>query len=569
MTATPTKAVAAAPRRAVEQLPARPREAVRPWSALICGLPDDRTLLLVDWLVLACRAAGMVASAVPVAGGERAPHGMYIEVAPTEGVEADLADLPWGAVDLVVAGEHLELVRAIEAGFVSPDVTTIVASCRRSFTAVERASAPQFVLAEREIDAMATAASLAYHAFDGPEVAQWYHLPATAQPGLLLGAVCGARVTGLEEADFRTAIDDLGIDAALHGEGFRRGLRLGRRTGGRIRRVRTAYQFTRRRRAVVAHGSRLGFEALVERAEQVAAPEHLAALQEAIFLLVEFQDSEWATRLVDHVAEVVRLERSVAGEVDPTRSIVPDAIRSLASLMVWSDAAWVASRKLRSARLKEIRAAHGITRHDPYELVEHVPLDQHDLQATRSARLRSSSLDPAAPALLQPVRVERIRTTTARGARRLRSLAGTARHRAGSARQARELETTTAFLEALFDALRADHELARIVAASGTLVQGSGAVRDANRATAIAFWGRIVRQTLALDRSNPQGEPSVARHVIPFAWEQLCRSGPLALWEYAAQVLGIGLAHARGLPYADVVQLADGLCTPRRPVEGR
>ena len=29
--------------------------------------------------------------------------------------------------------------------------------------------------------------------------------------------------------------------------------------------------------------------------------------------------------------------------------------------------------------------------------------------------------------------------------------------------------------------------------------------------------------------------------VIPFAWEQLCRSGPLAMWEYAAQVLGIGL----------------------------
>jgi hypothetical protein len=170
---------------------------------------------------------------------------------------------------------------------------------------------------------------------------------------------------------------------------------------------------------------------------------------------------------------------------------------------------------------------------------------------------------------LQPIRVERVVTTSVGGARRLRKLAKAARFRTGSARQARELDTLDAWLTALMDALRADHELARIVAASGTLVQGAGAVRDGNRATAVAFWGRIVRQSIAMDRANPSGEPAVARRVIPFAWEQLCRSGPLALWEYAAQVLAIGLAQARGLAYPDVVRMADALCTPHRPVQGR
>ena len=125
------------------------------------------------------------------------------------------------------------------------------------------------------------------------------------------------------------------------------------------------------------------------------------------------------------------------------------------------------------------------------------------------------------------------------------------------------------WLEALHDSLRTDHELARIVARSGTLVEGSGAVREANRATAHAFWGRIVRQSIAIDRAGGAlADAPVARKLVPFAWEQLCRSGHLALWEYAAQVVGIALANARGLSYEETLQLVDALCEPRRPVEG-
>ena len=140
---------------------------------------------------------------------------------------------------------------------------------------------------------------------------------------------------------------------------------------------------------------------------------------------------------------------------------------------------------------------------------------------------------------------------------------------AGSTRQQHELDTVETWLQTLHEALRTDHEIARIVARSGTLVQGGGAVREANRATAHAFWGRIVRQTLGIDRASPSGEPEVARQVVPFVWEQLCRSGPLALWEYAAQVLGIAMAQARGLTHADAAAMAAALCAPRRPVQGR
>ena len=565
----PDVTVRSTPTRASDGLPVRGAAAVRPWSALVCGLPEDRTLLIVDWLLLACRSAGYVAHAVPIAGGDAStPHGMYVEVAADGDVETQLGATPWGAVDLVVAGEHLELVRAIDAGYVSPDVTTIVASVRRAFTPAERRVAPQFVLSEREIDALATASSLAYHAFDGPEVARWYDLPAGAQPGLLFGAICGTGVTGLDADACRAAITQLGIDGQLHSTAFGRGIRMGRRTGGRVRRARTAYQFTRRRRALVAHASRLPFEALIARAETIVTAAQLPALQEAIYLLCEFQDAEWATQLVDRVEDIVRREQlALEGATEPAESLVPAAIRSLAALMVWPDAAWVASRKRRNGRHKALRAAHSITRRDAYELIEFLPLDATDLAATRSSRRRGST-EPQQPPLLQPVQVRQVRATTVRGALELRRLAASSRHRAGSARQERELKTLEAWLDALHAALAADHSVAAIVAASGTLVQGAGAVREANRQTAQAFWGRIVRQSLALDRADAAGGAPIARHLVPFVWEQLCRSGPLALWEYAAQVLGISLAASRGLSHAEAVQLARALCTPKRPISG-
>lgn len=564
------RAATAAP-RAFDAAERRPVAAVRPWSALVCGMPEDRTLLVVDWLLLACRSAGLVAQAVPLATGERMPYGMYVEVAADADVEAALGEVPWGAVDLLVAGEHLELVRAIEAGFVDEHVTTVVASCRRAYTSVERDVAPQHVLSEREIDALAERSARAYHAFDGHEVARWYHLPASAQPSLLLGAICGTGITGLDHEAFASAVADLGIDAQLHAEALRRGLRLGRRPGGRVRRPKTPYQFTRKRRALVDHRSRRPFEELVARAEELVHADHVSTLQHAIFRLCEFQGAEWAAVLVDHVADIARAEREANGgaPVDPVSSVVPDAIRSLVAMLVWPDAAWIANRKRRPGRLRELRGAHGITRRDAYELVDHIPLEAHERAAARHPRLRMGALPADTPPLLQPLRIERIRITSVSGAIRLRRLAAAARHRPGSARQRHELDSAHTWLEALHDTLRTDQELARIVARSGTVIEGSGAVREANRATAHAFWGRIVRQAIGIDRAGGAGaEAPIAHRVIPFAWEQLCRSGPLALWEYAAQVLGIALAQARGLEYAETVRLADALCAPRRPVEG-
>lgn len=110
-----------------------------------------------------------------------------------------------------------------------------------------------------------------------------------------------------------------------------------------------------------------------------------------------------------------------------------------------------------------------------------------------------------------------------------------------------------------------DHNLARIVAKSGTIVQGSGAVREATRETAQAFWGKIVRQSIILDRmetgaGNTPQSSSIAQVIIPYVWNKFTRSGPLALWEYATPIMHIAMARTRGMSHADAVQSIKDLC---------
>lgn len=558
--------VASSPRVASENFTlVREEPVTRPWSALVCGLEDDRTLLIVDWLLLACREAGLFGHALTV--NDQGLYGMFVEIAADEYAVKDFGEAPWGAVDLVVSGEHLELLRAVSLGYVDSQNTTVISSCSRRFTESERLMSPSFIVSEREIDLATKANAFAYYAFDGYEVAQWYKLPPIAQAGLLLGAIQGSETTGLKEADFESAIADLGIDSGMYLEAFRRGIRLGRREGGRVRKVKTSYQFTRKRRALVDRHSRIKFEELAERAEKLVAKCHVPALQEAIFLLCQFQDAEWAERMLNQLEDILQQERELLGfGPDPQQSVAGEVIRALSDLMVWPDAAWIANRKINPSRLKRLRSSSGLKQQIAYEINDYIPLTELDREGVRGPRnnkLRASfgvGKNSSLPALLQPLQVEQVNTTTLRGALQLRRMSRSARYREGSPRQRLEIDSLEMWLQTLHDALRVDHQLAKIVAASGTLVQGAGAVREANRTTAHTFWGRVVRQVIAVDRYAQSTDARAAQMVIPYVWKELCRSGALALWEYAEQILGISMAHARGVSYEDTLKCFERMC---------
>lgn len=554
--ASPLAEIGVDPAGAVDRFPSRAAttaSAQRSWSAVIVGAPGDGTLLLVDWLLIACAARGNAARAVPIGGGSDRPHGMYVEVAPAPDQLEAMPGMPDASVDLVIAGEHLELLRVLAAGWIDAARTTVIASCRRAFTPVERAVAVQHVVREREIDTLLQAAALRYIAFDGPQVAGWYSLPARVQPGLLMGALVGSQATAIDMPSAQTAIARLGIDVALHIQGLRRGRPLGRRTGGRVQRTLTAQQFVRKRRGALPRSERAGFEQLIDRIER-SFPTHLhAQLRESVVRLVDYQDCAHAAGYLDRCAHVVE-----AGEA--SGDDLTTFVRNLAHIMIYPDPAHAAHVKLHRGRLARIRREHGVQRFQEYSLEDVIPIEVDEASPTLLDRLLRRV--PASPShvLAGMPQLVCANPTTLRGIRTLRRVRAARERRTTTARFAHEMDHADAYTACMREVFTSAPQLAAIVAESGSMVQGSGAVRLATGAAAQAFWGRIVRQSLVVDRRDPTGTARYASCVVPHVWTRVCESGPLALWEYCGGVVGIAMQHSRGASFDQVLAWAHDLC---------
>lgn len=542
----------------------------RPWTAVVCGAPDARTLLIVDWLMFAAREAGMVAHALPL-GPVSGPYGMYVEIAPPGSSLTVNGGLPSGGVDLLVAGEHAELARALAAGYAHHEMTTVVTSCQRNFTEAEERMLPGHVLAERDIDRAAQRSARRYVAFDAAEVCGWYRLSEQAQPGLLLGAALGADAVAVPPEAIELAITKVGIDVAAARAGLERGHRFGRRSGGRVRRTLTAAQFVRTRRGALPREERAPFEALVDRVERELPEVARPAVRAGVALLSDYQSVEYAEQYVQRCVAAARAEQCAVGAgsrpADPEDSVLPVVARHLAAMLAYPDLARVAQLKLAKGRLRAIRRFHGVSREEPYSVRELLPVDAYE-RAQLAPAWRSGHADRTGSPLLCATTLVEVDPTTLRGALRLRMLRAGRKRRQQSSRHVAELDTADAYVATVCDVLATAPELTELVAASGSLVQGYGAVRAASRATAEAFWGRVVRQALAVDRSAPDGIPHVTRLIVPTVYARLVRTGPLALWDYAAQVVGIALHCSRGGTYEEALTFARVLCgvadTPSR-----
>ena len=106
---------------------------------LIAALGGEGGGVLAEWLVQCAQQAGWVAQATSVPGVAQrtGSTSYYIEWA-SEGTPVfALSPMP-GRVDVVVASEWLETARMMERGFVTPELTTLIASTSRVFTTHEK-----------------------------------------------------------------------------------------------------------------------------------------------------------------------------------------------------------------------------------------------------------------------------------------------------------------------------------------------------------------------------------------------------------------------------------------------
>jgi indolepyruvate ferredoxin oxidoreductase, beta subunit len=121
----------------------QPVSQTRTLRIMITALGGEGGGVLMNWIVAAARSAGRVvqATSVPGVAQRTGATSYYIELLGADETpkSSALALIPMaGRVDVVIASELVEAARAMERGFVSPALTTLIASTNRVYATAEK-----------------------------------------------------------------------------------------------------------------------------------------------------------------------------------------------------------------------------------------------------------------------------------------------------------------------------------------------------------------------------------------------------------------------------------------------
>ncbi|MGE5848551.1 MAG: indolepyruvate oxidoreductase subunit beta family protein [Candidatus Methylomirabilota bacterium] len=340
---------------------------------LIMALGGQGGGVLTEWLFQACLSEDLPvrSTSIPGVSQRTGSTNYYLEV-PTQ-TRRDLGERrpefclypTAGDVDLFIAPEFLELGRAIEQGFVSPNRTTVIASTHRVYSIFEKTPVGDGLYPQGDLSGAAKAFSRRLIAFDALELAQQNGLKEIN--AVILGAVAASGVLPLREESYVTAIQRQGIAVESNLHAFRLGLAVVQE-GAKAERppvVEESWEQSKRRLSGLlttrSSGQLLELLAEVER----GYPERLwRTLAEALYRLVDYQDAAYARQFLDRLGRVRQVEEQVGGAAsDRLTEIVA---RSLAVWMTYEDAIRVAQYKIRPERFARIARESGL---NPEQLV--------------------------------------------------------------------------------------------------------------------------------------------------------------------------------------------------------
>ncbi len=203
----------------------------KPVSLLIAALGGEGGGVLVDWIVEAARSQDypVQATSLPGVSQRTGATTYYVELAPEAQAPGQprrmlsLAPVP-GEVDLLVASELAEGARALQAGFITPDRTILLASTHRVYLNTEKIAMGDGRLDVGKLrDALMANAKTAI-LFDADKMA---NEAGTIVNAVLLGAISASGVLNIPEIAFRAAIECAGKAVGANLAGFTAGLEAG------------------------------------------------------------------------------------------------------------------------------------------------------------------------------------------------------------------------------------------------------------------------------------------------------------------------------------------------------
>ncbi|MBI2318273.1 MAG: indolepyruvate oxidoreductase subunit beta family protein [Betaproteobacteria bacterium] len=474
----------------------------RPITILIAALGGEGGGVLADWIVAAATASGfpVQSTSIPGVAQRTGATTYYVEIFPVRREQLGerrpvLALTPSpGNVDVVIASELLEAGRAMQAGYVSAERTTLVASTHRAYAIAERVA-----MADGRFDQsrlLESARTLAKRSilFDMASIAR--------SSGTVINAVLfGAFALALEQAAAggdgsagtlsRPICEDAirrtkGAEASL--KGFAAGY--ARAAAGE-------------EQSSAAEGKRWQ-ERPAEQVRQRFPPEAQRMIEEGVTRLADYQDEDYASLYLDRLQKIFAGERDGRAAAEAPASadardwrLTRETARYLALLMAYEDVIRVADLKTRRARLERVREEAMAAPEEPVVVTEFLKPGVEAIAAILPASLGRSLLRWATRSGKTFNFGLRVKTSTVLGFLLLRAMAWLKPLRRSSLRYQETQALIERWLAAIRAAAKQDLPLALEVTECARLVKGYGDTFARGR-------GNFVRILDTLVEGNPE-----------------------------------------------------------------
>jgi indolepyruvate ferredoxin oxidoreductase beta subunit len=493
--------------------------AARPIKLLIAALGGEGGGVLSAWIHSAAIASGHFTQGtyIPGVAQRTGATTYYLELIPGAGGENAVGPRPVlplnaapGEVDIMVASELLEATRAIQAGYVTPDRTLLIASTHRVFTVDEKMAMGDGRMDEARMQEIARRFSRRAQLADIAAAASAAKAPLNA---VMLGLIAATGELPIEAEIFRAAIRVEGKAVEANIRGFDAGLKFGE----------AGEPAAKDLDDILANA--------LEKQVRAALPFDAAAITlEGVRRLMDFQGERYAKLYVD------RVER-FAGKsgIDPT--FVRELARHLAVRMSFEDTIRVAQLKLRAGRIERLRREAKARDGDLIEVTEFLKPGPEEIFSLLPPWLGRAVLRFIARRGWSDRSVAmRVKTTRFGGFLRLSMLAALRRWRPYTLRYAEEQAWIECWLALTERALKVDLEVAREVVETARLVKGYGDTYKRGHAN----WRRIADDVI---------EPFLQGHLPPrqFA-DAVLQSRIAALADPDGGRLGAVIESVRALP---------------------
>jgi len=200
----------------------------RPISVAILAVGGQGGGVLTKWLVDTAEANGYIAQSTFVAGvAQRTGATVYcVEMFPRDRAEAigrEPVFTPYpvpGDVDLVVVGEMAETGRAIQKGFVTPNITTLISSTHRIYSIAEKEALGDGIMDQSPVARAAEKASKKFINFDMDAAADE---TGSAISSILLGAIANVGALPFDRDAYEATIRNSGRAVEANLKGFAAG----------------------------------------------------------------------------------------------------------------------------------------------------------------------------------------------------------------------------------------------------------------------------------------------------------------------------------------------------------